>query len=63
MKALRFLAALILIIGASLTGRAVYMHAKAQLASVLIRGAWEQSLQSGEPMRRGVGLTLIRLRA
>ncbi len=49
MKALRFLAALILIIGASLTGRALYMHAKAQLASVLIRRAWEQSLQSGKP--------------
>ena len=49
MKALRFLAAIILISGACLTGRAVYMHAKAQLASVLIRRAWEQSLHSGKP--------------
>lgn len=49
MKALRFLSALILIAGACLTGRAVYLHAKAKLAGVLIRRAWEQSLQSGEP--------------
>jgi sortase A len=46
-KAARLVAALILVAGASLTARALYMHAKAELASVLIRRAWEQTLQSG----------------
>jgi sortase A len=45
----RFAAALILVAGACLTGRALYLHAKAELASVLIRRAWEQTLQSGRP--------------
>lgn len=49
MKALRLAAALILLAGSCLTGRAVYLHAKAELASVLIRRAWEQSLLSGKP--------------
>ena len=49
MKVLRLSAALILITGAYLTSRAVYLHAKAELAGVLIRRAWEQSLQSGKP--------------
>ena len=49
MKALRFLAALVLVVGGCLTGRAVYMHTKAELAGVMIRRAWEQSMQSGEP--------------
>jgi sortase A len=48
-KALRVLSALILIAGACLTGCALYLHAKAKLAGVLIRRAWEQSLQSGKP--------------
>ena len=48
MKVLRLSAVLILITGVCLTGRAVYLHAKAQLAGVLIRRAWEQSLQSGK---------------
>ena len=48
MKVLRVSAALILITGACLTARAVYLHAKARLAGVLIRRAWEQSLQSGK---------------
>jgi sortase A len=47
-KALRILCALLFIGGASLTARALYMHAKAELAGVLIRRAWEQSLQSGQ---------------
>ena len=47
-KALRALAAVILIAGACLTGRALYMHAKAELAGVLIRRAWEASVRSGE---------------
>ena len=49
MKVLRLSAVLIFITGACLTGRAVYLHAKAKLAGVLIRRAWEQSLQSGKP--------------
>jgi sortase A len=48
-KAVRILSALILVAGACLTGRAVYLHAKAGLAGVLIRRAWEQSVQSGRP--------------
>ncbi len=49
MKALRFLTALILTAGACLTGRATYLNAKAKLAGVLIRRAWEQSIHSGQP--------------
>jgi sortase A len=48
MKALRILCALLFIGGASLTARALYMHAKAELAGVLIRRAWEQNVQTGE---------------
>jgi len=48
-KALRFLSALILIAGTCLTGRAIYLHAKADLAGLLIRRAWKQSARSGEP--------------
>ena len=48
MKVLRVSAVLILITGACFTARAVYLHAKARLAGVLIRRAWEQSLQSGK---------------
>ena len=48
MKALRVLSILILIAGGCLTGRALYLHAKAELAGILIRRAWEQSVQSGE---------------
>lgn len=51
MKLLRFSALLILIIGAGLTARAAYLRAKGELASVLIRRAWEQNLQSGERHR------------
>jgi len=49
MKTLRFLSVLILIAGACLTGRAVYLHAKAKLAGFLIRRAWEQTAHTGEP--------------
>ena len=48
MKATRILCALLLITGACLSGRALYMHAKAELAGILVRRAWEQSLQSGK---------------
>jgi sortase A len=47
-KALRILCALLFVGGASLTARALYMHAKAELAGILIRRAWGQSLQSGQ---------------
>ena len=49
MKALRIVCALLLITGACLSGRALYMHAKAELAGILVRRAWEQSVQSGRP--------------
>jgi sortase A len=48
-KVLRHLIALILVAGTCLTGRAAYLHAKAELAGVLIRRAWEQSTHSGVP--------------
>ncbi len=49
MKVLRLSAVLIFITGACLTGRAFYLRAKAELAGVLIRRAWGQSLRSGKP--------------
>jgi len=47
-KALRALCALVLFAGFCLTSRAAYMHAKAELAGVLLRRAWEQTTHSGE---------------
>jgi len=47
-KALRFLAALILIIGASSLARPIHAR-KAQFAQRPHRLGWEQSLQSGKP--------------
>ena len=49
MKALRWFAAVMLIAGGCLAGRALYLHAKAELAGVLIRRAWEQSIRTGKP--------------
>ncbi len=49
MKVLRYFTVLILLAGGCLTGRAAYLHAKAELAGVLIRRAWDQSAHSGEP--------------
>ncbi len=37
--------------GGALAGRAVYLHAKAALASVLIRRAWDATLRTGRPVR------------
>ena len=51
MKALRIVCALLLITGACLSGRALYMHAKAELAGILVRRAWEHGVQSGKPQR------------
>jgi sortase A len=47
-KTARIVCALFLIMGACLSGRALYMHAKAELAGILVRRAWEQSVQSGK---------------
>lgn len=49
MKLLRIIVAITLVTGACLTGRAVYLHAKAELAGVLIRRAWEKTVRDGEP--------------
>lgn len=48
MKTIRLLAALLLITGAALIARDAYMHVKANLAAVLIRRAWAQSVQTGK---------------
>jgi sortase A len=45
---MRALAAFILIAGACLSGRALYLHAKAELAVILIRRAWDESVHSGK---------------
>ncbi len=47
MKTFRLLAGLIAGAGLCLTGRAVYLHAKACLAGMLIRSAWEDSFVTG----------------
>ena len=49
MRALRIFSALLLVAGAILVSRAAYMGAKAELAALLIRSAWKQSVQSGKP--------------
>ena len=49
MKTLRITGGLIVIIGACLSGRALYLHAKAELAAILIRRAWVESIHSGKP--------------
>ena len=49
MKLLRIIVAITLVTGGCLTGRAVYLHAKAELAGVLIRRAWEKTVRDGEP--------------
>src|ERR1700733_8613278 len=47
-KLLRIVVALTLIVGTSLTVRAVYLHAKAELAGILIRRAWKKTAGSGK---------------
>ena len=49
MKALRLFARLVIVAGACMTGRALYLHAKADLAGILIRRAWQETLRSGRP--------------
>jgi sortase A len=47
-KLLRVFLLLSLIAGCCLTSRAVYLHAKAELAGVLIRRAWQEAVKNGE---------------
>jgi sortase A len=47
-KLLRVWLLLVLIAGGCLTSRAVYLHAKAELAGVLIRRAWQNGAKNGE---------------
>lgn len=49
MKPLRIFVALVLFAGCSLTARAMYLHAKADLASVLIHRAWDKTVADGRP--------------
>jgi sortase A len=46
---LRLVIALTLVAGMCLTGRAVYLHAKAELAGILIRRAWKETARTGKP--------------
>jgi sortase A len=48
-KTLRIFVVVILMAGGCLTARAAYLHAKAELAGVLVRRAWDQSTHSGQP--------------
>jgi sortase A len=48
MKPLRFFVAITLLAGLSLSCRAAYLHAKAELASVLIHRAWQARALTGE---------------
>jgi sortase A len=48
MKPLRFFVAITLLAGLSLSCRAAYLHAKAELASVLIHRAWQAKALTGE---------------
>jgi sortase A len=49
LKPLRYFVALTLVSGICLTGRAMYLHAKAEVAGVLIRRAWQATTRGGEP--------------
>jgi sortase A len=46
-KLLRILGCVLLLLGAALSGRAAYLHGKAELAGILIRRAWETRIDSG----------------
>jgi sortase A len=47
-KAMRLFVAALMLAGLALTGRAAYLHAKAELAGVLIRRAWQETVATGE---------------
>src|SRR3981189_1562297 len=46
-KLLRFVLALMMLLGTSLIARAAYLHAKAELAGFLIHQAWDKSVRTG----------------
>ncbi len=48
MKPLRYFVTLTLVAGVCLTGRAVYLHAKAEVAGVLIHRAWQATTRRGQ---------------
>ncbi len=47
-KALRWAALLLLVFGGGLVARATYLHAKAELAAILIRRAWDETARTGK---------------
>ena len=49
MKAVRWTALVLLVLGGGLTARAAYLHAKAELAEILIRKAWDETVRTGKP--------------
>ena len=48
MRALRYLAILLMVLGGGFVVRATYLHAKAKLAKVLIERAWNETARTGE---------------
>ncbi|HTZ32938.1 MAG TPA: sortase [Methylomirabilota bacterium] len=48
MKTLRIVTAIVIVAGLGLTGRATYLHAKADLAGILIWRAWDETRKTGE---------------
>jgi len=51
MKPLRIACVVLAIAGACLLGRAAYLHAKAELAGILIARAWEKNVETGKPQK------------
>jgi len=49
MKAVRLAALLLLVLCGGLVARAAYLHAKAELAGILIRKAWDERVRTGKP--------------
>jgi sortase A len=50
MKPLRYFVIAILVAGFGLSSRAVYLHAKAELASILIHRAWQETATTGKSL-------------
>ncbi len=50
-KLLRLLSAALLVVGLALTTRTLYLEAKAELAGVLLRRAWTETIRTGQPQR------------
>jgi sortase A len=48
-KALRYLVILLMAFGGVLASRATYLHAKAELAKILIERAWNETTRTGKP--------------